>query len=109
MPTEKESEMFILGPLAVQTERQGEGVGQRLIHYGIKELKERGIRILVTYGDPSFYSKTGFKQIDEGIIEPPLKLSQPEGWLAQTLDGSPILKVEGKCSCVSALNDERYW
>jgi len=108
MPSEIESEIFILGPVAILTARQGMGVGQKLIKYGIKELKDRGVKIIATYGDPKFYTKVGFEQIKESNIIPPLTLSQPEGWLAQSLTGSPI-KVEGKCSCVSALNDAAYW
>jgi len=109
MPTEKEADLFVLAPVAVDTANQGKGVGKKLIEYGIKELKEKGIKVLVTYGDPEFYSKTGFQQITEAIIQPPFKLTQPEGWLAQSLDGNPLQEVEGKCSCVSALNDPRYW
>lgn len=109
MPAEKEAEIFLLAPVAVDTKSQGKGVGQELIKYGIKKLRERGIKILVTYGDPNFYSKTGFQKISEEFIKPPFKLSQPEGWLAQALDGNPLQEVEGKCSCVSALNDSRYW
>jgi predicted N-acetyltransferase YhbS len=109
MPTEKEAELFVLAPVAVAAKNQGKGVGQKLIEYGIKELKEAGIKVLVTYGDPKFYSKTGFQQITEDMIQPPFKLTQPEGWLAQALDQNPLQKMEGKCSCASALNDPRYW
>jgi predicted N-acetyltransferase YhbS len=109
MPAEKESEIFVLAPVAVATKQQGKGIGQKLIQYGIKELKEVGVKVLVTYGDPNFYSKTGFQKIAEKTIQPPFKLTQPEGWLAQALDGSPLQMIEGKCSCVSALDDSRYW
>ena len=109
MPTENEAELFVLAPVAVATKHQGKGVGQKLIEYGIKELKEVGIKVLVTYGDPNFYSKTGFQQITEDMMQPPFKLTQPEGWLAQALDQNPLQKIEGKCSCVSALDDPSYW
>ena len=109
MPAEKEAEIFVLAPVAVASKYQGMGIGQKLIKYGITELKGRGIKLLVTYGDPNFYSKTGFQKIAEKTIQPPFKLTQPEGWLAQSLDGSPLMTIEGKCSCVSALDDSRYW
>lgn len=64
--------------------------------------------MLVTCGDPSFDPKVGFEQIHENDGIPPLKLSQPEGWLAQSLSEIPI-KAGGKCSCVSALNDAVHW
>ena len=109
MPSEKENEVFLLAPVAVKTESQRQGIGQSLISYGIKELKENGAEILVTYGDPSFYSKVGFNQVEEKLIEPPFPLSQPEGWLAQDLNGRQITASIGKCSCVSAFDNPKYW
>ena len=109
MRTEKEANFFLLSPVAVATKKQRMGVGQKLINYGIEQLKERGVKVLVTYGDPRFYVKTGFQQITEETIQPPQKLSQPEGWLAQSLDGTPLQRIEGKFSCAHALDDPKYW
>lgn len=109
MPSEEENEIFLLAPVAVQTESQGQGIGQRLIDYGIKELRKNGAKVLVTYGDPSFYSRVGFLPVNEGMIEPPFPLSQPEGWLAQSLNEKEILKRVGKCSCVPAFDNPNYW
>jgi len=109
MPSEKENEVFLLAPVAVKTESQGHGIGQSLIKFGIKELKENGAKLLVTYGDPAFYSKVGFAPVEEKKIEPPFPLSQPEGWLAQDLDGRHITPSIGKCSCVLAFNNPKYW
>jgi predicted N-acetyltransferase YhbS len=65
--------------------------------------------LVFTYGDPAFYSKTGFEQITEQIVEAPFPLSQPEGWLAQSLDGEPIRAMSGLSKCVEALSDQKYW
>lgn len=109
MPSEKESEVFLLAPVAVKTEFQGQGIGQSLIAHGIKKLKENGAKLLVTYGDPDFYSKVGFAPVEETMIEPPFPLSQPEGWLAKNLIGTEITASTGKCSCVSAFDNPNYW
>lgn len=100
---------FILSPVAIATEHQGNGIGQELINYGIAQLKSSNTNLVFTYGDPNYYSKVGFQPISEEIIKAPLILSHPEGWLAQSLDGSPINPVEGKTECIEALNDQRYW
>lgn len=100
---------FILAPVAVHTDYQGQGIGQELINYGLKKLKEDGIEIVVTYGDFKFYSKVGFKQITEEIIKAPLKLSYPEGWLAQSLLGNKLLPIPGKPYCVDEINKPVYW
>ncbi len=86
---------FILSPVAVSTDVQGKGVGQKLIKYGLDHLRSLNVNLTFTYGDPSFYSKTGFEQISEDVVKAPCPLGQPIGWLAQSLD--------------RALNDPRLW
>lgn len=100
---------FILSPVAVATQEQGKGVGQKLIGYGLEQLKQRNVEIAVTYGDPSFYSKVGFAQISEDIIKAPLTLSYPHGWLAQSLVGGEIAAEVGDTKCVAALDHQKYW
>ena len=72
-------------------------------------LKSLGVNLAFTYGDPAFYSKTGFTQISESVVKAPYVLSQPIGWLAQTLDGNPIKATHGATQCVEALSDQKYW
>lgn len=100
---------FMLAPVAVLTDRQGIGVGQALIRHGLQDVKEQGVRTVLTYGDPAFYQKVGFRQISHETVKPPFKLSQPEGWLGQSLVGNPIAALIGGCSCVEAFNDPAYW
>ena len=100
---------FILSPVAIATNEQGKGLGQQLINYGISHLKSLSVNLAFTYGDPNFYSKVGFSPISESIVKAPLKLSYPEGWLAQSLDGSSIKAMQGASQCVEALNDQQYW
>jgi len=100
---------FILSPVAVATACQGQGIGQQLINFGIDDLKTKDIDIVVTYGDPGFYSKVGFKPIGEDVIKAPLALTQPEGWLAQSLNDTAIIKPASTSQCVAALNHQKYW
>jgi putative acetyltransferase len=104
-----EQTAFILSPVAIATNKQRKGTGQQLINFGISHLKSQGVNLVFTYGDPNFYSRVGFKPVSESIIKAPLKLSYPEGWLAQSLDGSPIKAIKGAVHCVEALNDQKYW
>ncbi|MEH6582504.1 MAG: N-acetyltransferase [Halioglobus sp.] len=100
---------FILSPVAIATSEQGTGIGQQLINYGLNHLESLKVDLAFTYGDPNFYSKTGFNQISESIVKAPFELSQPEGWLAQSLDGKPIKAMQGSSRCVEALSDQKYW
>lgn len=101
--------IFLLSPVSVATDCHGQGIGQTLIRFGLESLKEKGVTVAITYGDINFYSKTGFSPISEEIIQAPLPLSYPEGWIAQSLLSEQIEPIKGKPTCVEALNNPAYW
>jgi predicted N-acetyltransferase YhbS len=101
--------VFILSPLAVAAEHQGKGIGQKLLNYGLKALKAAQIDIVVTYGDPSFYSKVGFSRITEAVAAAPLALTRPEGWLALPLTDTEFAPLKGSARCVEALRHPALW
>lgn len=103
------SSAVLLSPVAVSTQYQGQGHGQALVGYGLDYLRRQMFKIVITYGDPAFYGKLGFQNISERFIEPPFKLSQPQGWLAQSLTQDPLQAEAGKIACVAAFNDSRLW
>lgn len=101
--------VFILSPMAVDPDRQGKGVGQALLNHALAELRDDGVAVAITYGDPAFYGKVGFLPLDEASAAPPLPLSCPMGWIGQSLTGEPLRPLQGKCMCVAALNDPAIW
>jgi len=101
--------VFILGPVAVKTSLQRRGIGQRLLRFGLDNLRKKGIDLAITYGDPNYYSKVGFAPITEEIAQAPLTLSHPEGWLAQSLTDRPLEPLRGPSRCVEALDSPAYW
>lgn len=104
-----ERTVFVLGPVAVATDRQGEGVGQRLLSHGLAALRSAGVDVAMTYGDPNYYAKVGFFPISEENAPAPLPLKHPEGWLAQSLTDRAIATLKGPSRCVDALNDPVFW
>jgi len=106
---EDDRTVFILSPVAVRTDRQKNGIGQKLIAYGVDDLRQKGIDFVLTYGDPNYYSKTGFRQITEEFAQAPLKLSLPEGWLGQSLSDKDERPLSGPSRCVPALNNPELW
>jgi len=106
---EKAIQVYMLAPVAVNTEHQGKGIGQALINYGLTEIKNRSVEVVVTYGDPSFYLKLGFQPLPENVIQAPLKLSMPEGWLGQSLIEDPIPTINERPECVKEFNNPVYW
>lgn len=101
--------VFVLGPVAVATDRQHQGIGQRLISHGIEKLRQEGAELAVTYGDPSFYERVGFTAITEDDVPAPYSLQHPEGWLGQSLNNAPLTPLKGPSRCVQAFNDPAFW
>lgn len=101
--------VFIMSPVAVRSKSQKSGVGQRLIRHGLDDLRARGVDVVLTYGDPQYYGKTGFAQISEQEARPPLTLSQPEGWLMQALTEAGAAPLKGPSHCVPALEKPELW
>jgi len=101
--------VFLLSPVAVATQRQGQGVGQALLRHGLVALRAEGIEIAMTYGDPAYYGRVGFRPAPEAEARPPLPLSMPQGWLWQALDGSGPRPLAGPSHCVAALHDPGLW
>ena len=100
---------FILSPAAVAPERQGRGLGQALIRFALGALREAGVEIAFTYGDPNYYGKVGFAPVTEAVAPAPLPLSQPHGWLALSLTEAPLTPLRGASRCVPALMRPEIW
>lgn len=101
--------VFILSPVAVAKDRQRRGVGQKLIGFGLEAQARDGVDYVLTYGDPAYYEKTGFKQITTEFAAPPLALSMPEGWLGQSLGDGDHAPLRGPSHCVPALDAPDLW
>jgi putative acetyltransferase len=100
---------FILSPVAVAPHRQKTGIGQALILFGLETLRQDGVDYAFTYGDPAYYTKVGFRQITEDFAPAPLVLSQPQGWLGQSLSGQNQPAFASPSRCVTALSKQAYW
>jgi len=100
---------FMLSPVAVSTNHQRKGIGQKLINFGLEKIKLEGVELVVTYGDPNYYSRMGFVSITESIISSPFALTHPHGWQAQTLTSEPLAPIKGETQCVEAFRRQEYW
>ena len=106
---EQEIEVFLLAPVAVDSDQQSKGIGQALIRHGLGEMKASGTSYVITYGDPAFYSKVGFHPISQDAFMPPYELSQPIGWIGQSLTDETIDAIPGRSKCVKAFGDPALW
>lgn len=74
-----------LGPISVDPDWQGRGIGRALMERGIAELRRVGASGCVLVGEPAFYERFGFAH-DPGLV---LEGVPPEFFLALTLGASP--------------------
>ena len=102
-------ECFLLAPVAIHSGFQRQGLGQKLINEGLNRLRDQQVNVVLTYGDPKYYCKVGFQSISHKVIRAPFTLSQPEGWLGQSLLDGSIETLSGRCLCVNAWNNPHYW
>lgn len=66
-----EQPVLTFGPLCVDPEAQGRGVGERLVRETLVLAKEAGYAGVVIYGEPAYYPRVGFKTCDHfGITTP---------------------------------------
>lgn len=99
---------YILAPLAVTKFAQRKGVGTHLINKGLEILKALGAEIVLVYGDPDYYIRTGFRAGHN--LKPPYKLKYPEeAWMAQALVENILSKTQGTVQCALSLNSPEYW
>jgi len=99
---------YILAPLAVTRFAQKSGIGTQLINKGLETLKERGAEIVLVYGEPNYYMRTGFKAGHN--LKPPYKLKYPEeAWMAQELVKGILAKTQGTVRCAMSLSSPEYW
>lgn len=101
--------VFLLSPVAVAPEAQQKGIGQALIRHGLKQLRTDGADAAITYGDPNYYSRVGFRQISETVARAPQKLSMPQGWQLCPLSGPEVEPLAGASRCAPAFADPGLW
>jgi putative acetyltransferase len=79
---------FLLGPVAMLPDLQGQGVGSALVTAGLEALRSRRASGCVLVGDPGFYRRFGFRSVaglthegvpDENVLCLPFGTDAPRG------------------------------
>ncbi len=81
-----------LGPIAVQPEEQGKGIGRQLVQTALTELRARSARGCVLLGNPAYYHRFGFAP-RPGLILPGVPAEYFQATLIQG-SGYPQGEVE---------------
>lgn len=75
---------FGLGPISVRPDVQGRGVGSRLMHAALDELRRERAAGCVLLGDPGYYGRFGFRA-EPGLVLPDVP---PKYFQALAFDGA---------------------
>lgn len=62
---------LLLGPLAVEPDLQGKGIGLRLMQHGLAEARAAGHGLVILVGDLPYYSRVGFSKVPDGQLDFP--------------------------------------
>lgn len=93
----------LLGPIAVEVEHRGEGLGKRLVGQAMKACREGGARIVLLIGDEPYYGRFGFHPVPAGQIVFPGPVN-PMRILAAELEPGALAHYRGMVAAIPAGN-----
>ena len=104
--------VYLLAPLAVKPEFQGQGIGGMLIREGLERLKEMGVEMVFVLGHEGYYAKYGFVPGAAGLgysAPYPIPVEHADAWMVKALFLQEMSKIKGKVVCADSLNKPEYW
>jgi predicted N-acetyltransferase YhbS len=63
--------VLMLGPLAVESDQRGRGIGVALMERGVVEARAKGYEAVILIGDEPYYARVGFAKVPHGRIRFP--------------------------------------
>jgi len=85
---------LILGPLAVEPEQRGRGIGIELMKRGIEAAKTAGHSLIILVGDLDYYARVGFGRVTPGQMKMPGPVDQARV-LALELKPGALARAQG--------------
>ncbi|HTC82753.1 MAG TPA: N-acetyltransferase [Rhizomicrobium sp.] len=86
---------LLLGPLAVQSDQRGRGIGIALMQAGIEAARQGPWRGILLVGDEPYYAKVGFSRLPPGRVKFPGPVDQNR-ILGLSLKAGEILGLSGE-------------
>ena len=85
---------LLLGPLAVEPELRGKGIGISLMQRGIDEARKLGFASMILVGDEPYYARVGFAKLPPGRVRMPGPVN-PERLLGLALKEGALNALSG--------------
>ena len=86
---------LLLGPLAVQSDQRGRGIGIALMKHGIEAARALGHASIILVGDEPYYVRVGFARIAPGRVRFPGPVD-PARILGMSLRHNVMLTLKGE-------------
>lgn len=86
---------LLLGPLAVEPDLRGHGIGLSLMHQGIETAREKGYPCIILVGDEPYYVRVGFRRLPPGKVRFPGPVD-PARVLGLSLEPNVLLTLGGE-------------
>lgn len=86
--------VLMLGPLAVQSEQRGRGIGIALMKRGIEAARKAGWQAIILVGDEPYYARVGFTRLPPGSVTFPGPVN-PARILGLSLKADTALTLKG--------------
>ena len=88
-------EELLLGPLAVQSDQRGRGIGIALMQAGIEAAQKGPWRAILLVGDEPYYTKVGFSRLPPGRVKFPGPVDK-DRILGLSLKAGELLTLSGQ-------------
>lgn len=88
------AKVLMLGPLAVQSDQRGRGIGIALMKHGIAEARRTDFAAIILVGDEPYYSRVGFTRLPPGRLRFPGPVD-PARILGVPIATDGLLSLEG--------------
>lgn len=104
-------ETRLLAPLAIHPDRQGKGIGRRLIMEGVNQLRESGVDLVFVLGHPDYYPRAGFTPAGVWGFEAPYPIPDEHAgaWMVLDLKGDVLGRFKGRVQCSQVLDQPQHW
>lgn len=86
---------LMLGPLAVQSDQRGRGIGVALMEHALAEARARGHEVVILVGDEPYYARVGFAKLPPGRVRFPGPVDQAR-ILGLSLKSGAALNLSGE-------------
>jgi predicted N-acetyltransferase YhbS len=97
-----QNKALLLGPLAVEAQQRGRGIGIALMQAGIDAARAQGWRSVLLVGDEPYYARVGFSRLPQGRVTFPGPVDASR-ILGLSLTANALLDLSGQvCPLLTA-------